>query len=277
MIITDRFVLLAFPKTGTTYTTSALRRIHSRRGWRGRLWPLAWQKRDFPRPGYREHRILRPAAPPFSKERMSRHGTWSDIPELDRSKQLVSVTRNPFTRYTSAYLFQTRMRDQLRPVAPLDVLRATYPGYPDLSFPDYYDLLHRFELPSLLDGIKPGMPLGTHSVSFIRFYFRDPETALRRMTPAYIKDKAYLQDMAEVKFLHQESLREEFTAFLRTAGYSEEECALAEQLKQENVARRSEEESMLSHFYNEALRQEVLARDALLFDLFPEYARPWVE
>ncbi len=275
MIITENFVLLAFPKTGTSYTTNVLRTIHARRGWRGRIWPAAWQKRDFPRPGYREHRIARPAAPPYKKARMSRHGTWADIPEQDRDKRLVSTTRNPFSRYTSSYLFQTRMRKHLRPVAELELLREAYPDYPDLSFSEYYEMQHRFGLPSILGGVKPGMPLGTHSALFIRFYFRDPEVVLAKITPDYIADKAYLEDMAPVQFLHQESLREEFCEFLRGEGYSEKELALAGALGQKNVARRSERESELSHFYDDALREEVLARDALLFDLFPEYARPW--
>jgi hypothetical protein len=275
MIITDKFVMLAFPKTGTTYTTTVLRRIHARRSWRGWLWPVAWQKKDFPRPCYREHRVLRPAAPPYHKARMSRHGTWRDIPEEDRGKPVVSICRDPFTRYTSAYLFQTRMRKHLRTFTDLDVLCATYPGYPDISFRDYYDLLHRFEVPAVLGDVKPAMPLGSQSVTFIRFYFRDPKAVFRKMSRAYIDDKAYLDDMVNVRFLRQENLREEFTVFLGEAGYSERECRMARELKQKNVARRSSQESKLSHFYDDALRQEVLARDALLFDLFPEYVRDW--
>ena len=277
MIITDNFVLLAFPKTGTTYTTTVLRHIHARRSWRGWLWPLAWQKRDFPRPGYKEHRVMRPAAPPYNRARMSRHGTWCDVPEEHRGKQVVSITRDPFSRYTSAYLFQTRMRKHLRAVADLGVLRATYPGYPDISFRDYYDMLHRFEVPAVLGDVRPGMPLGSQSVTFIRFYFRDPQAVFRKMSRAYIEDKAYLEDMVDVRFLRQESLREEFTQFLRDVGYEEREWQVAENLKQKNVARRNNNETSLAHFYDEALRQEVLARDALIFDLFPEYARPWEE
>lgn len=275
MIITDNFVMLAFPKTGTTYTTTVLRRIHARRSLRGWLWPLAWQKRDFPRPGYREHRVLLPAAPPYHKARMSRHGTWNDIPEADRHKPVVSICRDPFSRYTSAYLFQTRMRKHQRTYTDLDVLCATYPGYPDISFRDYYDLLHRFEVPVVLGGIKPSMPLGSQSATFIRFYFRDPEAVFRRISRAYIEDKAYREDMVDVHFLRQENLREEFMTFLGDMGYSERECQVAQELKQKNVAQRKGRESRLSHFYDDALRQEVLARDALLFDLFPEYAADW--
>ena len=277
MIITDDFVLLAFPKTGTTYTTTALRNIHARRGWRGWVWPLAWQKRDYPRPGYREHRVPRPAAPPYNRERMSRHGTWRDIPDAHRSKPIVSIIRDPFSRYTSAYLFQTRMRKHLRALADLDVLRATYPGYPDISFRDYYDMLHRFEVPRVLGDARPAMPLGSQSVTFIRFYFREPEAVFRKISRAYIEDKAYLEDMVNVRFLRQENLRVEFTRFLQEAGYNERELSIARNLKQKNVAHRNSRESNLAHFYDDALRQEVLARDALIFDLFPVYAKPWGE
>lgn len=275
MIITDQYVFLAFPKTGTSYTTAVLRNIHARRGWRGWLWPLAWQKRGFPRPGYREHRVMLPAAPPHHRARTSRHGTWQDIPEADRDKKIVSVIRDPFSRYTSAYLFQTRMRENLRAVADPVVLRSTYPGYPDLSFEDYYDMLHRYEVPGILGDARPGMELGSQTVSFVRFFFREPEKVLNKICPAYIEDKAYLADMADIQFLHQESLRQEFIQLLQDAGYTQRECAMATSLKQKNVATRSKEESSLSHFYDEELRQLVLQRDALIFSLFPEYALPW--
>ena len=275
MIITDKFVLLAFPKTGSSYTTMVLRNIHARRSLRGRLWPLAWQKRDFHRPGYSEHRVLRPAAPPHNKARMSRHGTWRDIPEADRNKTIVSVTRDPFSRYTSAYLFQGRMRKNMRPVADLEVLKAVYPDYPELSFRDYYEMLHRFEVPSELGDARPAMDLGSQTVSFVRFYFRDPQAVFKRISPAYIEDKAYREDMADIRFLHQESLQEEFTCFLRDMGYSESECQRAGGLQQKNVATRSDQESNLAHFYDAQLRQTVLQRDALIFDMFPEYAQPW--
>lgn len=271
MIITDNFVLLAFPKTGTSYTTNALRQIHARRGLRGRIWPQRWQKRDFPRPGYREHRIELPAAPPHHKARMTRHGTYRDIPVAERSKLIASIVRNPFTRYTSAYLYQTRMRKHLRPVAELEALQAVYPTYPELDFPDYYDMLHRFEVAQELGGIEPAIELGSQTVHFINFYFRDPAEVFKRIDCDYIEQEQFREDMADIHFMHQESLREEFGRFLHHTGYSEAECELAAGLGQKNVAKRKTEETSLAHFYDDALRQRVLERDALIFKLFPEY------
>ncbi len=274
MIITDNFVLLAFPKTGTTYTTNALRTIHARRGLLGRVWPQRWQKRDFPRPGYREHRIELPAAPPYHKARMTRHGTYRDIPVQERDKLIASIIRNPFTRYTSAYLFQTRMRKHLRPVAAPEVLKSAYPGYPELSFADYYDMLQRFETPRELGGITPAIELGSQTVHFINFYFRDPEAVFRRIDRDYIEQERFREDMADIYFMHQESLRDEFGHFLRKMGYSDLECELASSQRQKNVAERKKEETSLGHFYDDALRQRVLERDALIFKMFPEYATP---
>lgn len=275
MIITEKFVLLAFPKTGTSYTTAVLRAIHARRGLLGRIVPERWQKRNFPRRGYSEHRILQLADPPHNKSRMSRHGTFLDIPGHALDKKIASVIRNPFSRYTSAYLFQTRMRKHLRAVADIDLLQKQYPGYPEISFEEYYDMLHRFEMLGNLQGIKPGIELGSQTVKFINFYFRDPKSVLAKIDRAYIEEKGYTEDMADIFFMHQESLRDEFVQFLREMGYSEQECLLAQELQQQNVARRDKKESDLGHFYSEQLRETVLQRDALIFSLFPEYAQPW--
>lgn len=273
MIITDKFVLLAFPKTGTSYTTRALRIIHARRRLWGRIYPLQWQKRDFYRPGYREHRITLPAAPPHHKARSSRHGTYRDIPIDARDRTIASVVRNPFTRYTSAYLYQTRMRKNLRPMADVELLKTLYPDYPDLSFEDYYEMSQRFQGARELLGIETPIELGAQTVEFIRFYFREPEQVLRKIDHDYIASGAFREDMPEVRFLHQESLRQDFCALLADMGYSEQEVAVAENLDQVNVARRDKKEQSLGHFYSPELAQKVLERDALIFQLFPEYAR----
>ena len=272
MIITDKFVLLAFPKTGTSYTTAALRNIHARRGLLGRMIPQKYQKRDFPRVNYREHRILQPPSPPHHKARNSRHGTYSDIPEKERHKKIVSTVRNPFYQYTSSYLFQTRMRQNLRRPAELDVLLARYPDYPKLNFADYYDMLHRFGVREQLQGVEPPVDLGLQTVNFINFYFKNPRDVLKKIDAAYIESKAYEEDMADIFFLHQEALAEEFTDFLRSMDYSDSECRQAVSLKQKNVSRRNREEESLSHFYDDQLLSQVLERDALIFKIFPEYA-----
>lgn len=272
MIITDKFVLLAFPKTGTSYTTRALRIIHARRRLWGRIYPARFHKRTFYRPDYREQRIEIPAAPPYNKARSSRHGTYRDIPEQELGKTIVSVMRNPFSRYTSAYLYQTRMRKHMRPIADVDLLKSLYPTYPELSFAEYYDMSQRFQGPRALYGIEPAIELGIQTVEFIHCYFRNPEQVLRKIDHNYIASEAFREDMPDVRFLHQESLREEFCDFLLSMGYSAKEVAVAENLSQVNVARREQGEQSLSHFYNPELAQTVLRRDALIFKLFPEYA-----
>lgn len=271
MIITDKFVLLAFPKTGTSYTTKALRTIHARRRLWGRIYPARFQKRDFWRPGYQEHRVVLPATV-HHKQRSSRHGTWRDIPEQHRGKTIASIIRNPFTRYTSAYLYQTRMRKNLRPVANIDQLRIHYPAYPDLSFAEYYDMLHRFQSPELTQGIEIPGELGALSVEFIHFYFRNPAEVFAKIDRSYIESEAFREDMAEVEFMHQENLSDEFTNFLHRMAYSEAECEIAHNLKKQNVSDRDKKEKSPEHFYTGELRQQVLERDALIFKLFPHYA-----
>ena len=271
MIITDNFVLLAFPKTGTSYTTKALRTIHARRRLWGRICPDRFQKRDFRRPGYQEHRVVLPATV-HHKQRSSRHGTWRDIPEQHLHKTIASVVRNPLTRYTSFYLYQTRMRKKLRPVADIEVLREHYPTYPELSFAQYYDMLQRFRSRELLQGVQPAIELGSQTVEFIHFYFRNPAEVFTKIDKRYIESGEFLEDMADVQFLHQENLTDEFTRFLHRMGYSDADCELARNLKKQNVSDRTKSEQSPAQFYTDELRQRVLEQDALLFKLFPEYA-----
>lgn len=270
MIITDSFVLLAFPKTGTSYTTKALRTIHARRRLWGRIYPSRFQKRDFVRPGYQEHRVTMPATE-HNKQRSSRHGTWRDIPEQHRHKTIASVVRNPFTRYTSYYLYQTRMRKNLLPVADIELLRKHYPTYPELSFSEYYDMMQRFQPQKLLQGVQPSIELGAQTVEFIHFYFKDPAEVFAKIDNSYIESGDFREDMADVEFLHQEDLTREFTHFLGRMGYSNAESEIAQNLKRQNVSDRSKSEQSAVQFYTDELKQRVLEQDALLFKLFPEY------
>lgn len=276
MIITDDFVLLASPKTGTSFTTAVLQTIHARRRLLGRFLPFGLQKRLFRhykliRPGYREHRVPRPRLSPGDKPRMSRHGCYRDIPVEGEGLPIVATVRNPFALYTSAYLFRMRSRKQIRHIADPAQLEQEYPGYPDISFEEYYDIIHRFLTGHYLQGIEPAIELGEQTINFIHFFFRDPAEVFRKIDHDYIESGAYRDDMADIRFMHQESLREDFKRLLVDTGYAAEECALVDSFKQQNVAIRARTERDIGQFYSPELTEKVLQRDALLFKMFPEY------
>jgi hypothetical protein len=276
MIITDKFVLLAFPKTGTTFTTTALRSIHGNRHPIGRflnyeLQQKLFKKLSLERPGLREFRVPRPEPLPGESERMMRHGGYSDIPADARHLQVASIVRDPFTRYTSAYLFQMKTRKRIRHVAAPELLAKMYPGYPDIDFDQFYEMTHRFASDQYLRGLRPKIELGFQSAAFIHFYFKNPVDVFKKIDHSYIESGDYKQDLADISFMHQENLRGEFKAFLSGQGYPDGELKLVDTLKANNVANRSASEREPATFYTPGIRDRVLERDALLFKIFPEY------
>ena len=96
--------------------------------------------------------------------------------------------------------------------------------------------------------------------------------ASRHIDHEYIESEAYLNDMPPAfRFLHQESLRSELKMFLLEQGYSEAEAELAETTGRERVSPRKADQQDDAAFYDDALTEKMLNRDALLFKIFPEY------
>jgi len=276
MIITDKFVLLAFPKTGTSFTTAVLRTIHARRRLAGRFLSYNLQKRLFrtyqlERPGYLEHRVPRIDFEDTGRERMSRHGCYRDIPEAYRHLPVAATIRDPFARYTSAFLFGMRSRKRIRHRAAPQELEKHYPAYPDITFEQFYQMIHQFPSEVYLQGVRPQIDLGEQTISFIHFFFKNPPDVFKKIDRDYIESEAFREDMVDIRFMHQENLRPDFRGFLQDMGYSEKECGIIDSFKQQNVAVRAGSEREIDTFYSPALTDQVLEKDALLFKLFPEY------
>ena len=276
MIITDKFVLLAAPKTGTSFTTAVLRAIHARRRLIGRVLPLNLQQRVFrhfqlERPGYREHLIPRFESVATDKQRFSRHGSYRDIPESARNLTIAANVRDPFALYPSSYLFGMRSRKNIRHLADPEVLKKNYPGYPDISFEQYYELIHQYSTAQYLQGIDLAIELGEQTIRFIHLFFKDPAEVFRKIDDNYIESESFREDMVDIHFIRQESLREDFKQFLQDMDYSQDECALVESFLRQNVAVRDRSERKMHKFYTAELTDKVLQRDALLFKLFPGY------
>ena len=265
MLITDQFVMLNFPKTGTTFVRDVLVRIHEQRAGGNVLRklcgkPAGIQKIEVPNIDASHKRGA-----------MTAHGTFRQIPEAHRHKKVVSITRDPVSRYTSLYLFQVRKKQLRHPPAEAELLKQSFPSFPDLSFAEYYDMIQQFGCEGLLKGIKPKVELGSHSIKFIPFYFRDPEKVLREIDHDYIASERFREDMADVTFLHQETLNAELAGFLLKNGYSEEECALIDKAEKLNESKRSGNEKDHTSFYEDGVLERMRERDALLFKIFPAY------
>jgi hypothetical protein len=272
MIITDRLVMVNFPKTGSSFARSVLREVHRRREMRVRSLPLRILRRLGAVQGPQFVELM---LPNIDKQndlgRRDQHGTLRQIPAIHRDKTVVSITRNPLDRYVSAYLYGW-WRDH--PLTEVETIMDSFPRFPDLSFAEYLDMLHRFGKENRLKGITPQVELGLHTIQFIQFYFEEPSKVLRRIDADYIAERKYLEDMGKVTFLHQESLNRELFEFLLRVGYREEDVAFVATADRVNVTPLRRAATDVQTFYTEELVERVLHEDSLVFDLFPEY-RGW--
>lgn len=267
MLITDQFVMINFPKTGTRFARDVLKKIHMQRGI-----TVLNKLRKTP-PGLTEIRT-EVADKQYKTRESSHHGTCRQIPKEHQDKSIVSISRDPFSRYTSLYIYKVKTREFRHPSADAEEVKKLFPSFPNLSFRENYDMIHHFSRPNRLKGITPKIDLGLHTIQFIQFFFKNPDEVLSRIDDDYIQSEKYKDDMFDVQFIHQENLNVEFKSFLLNQGYSEKECSVIDTSKKINVSKRGADEQDQDSFYDAELRELILKRDALLFKIFPEYLIP---
>ena len=229
MLLTDRFVLLNYPRTGSTFARQALRQLYARRaGLRGGL----LQALGHGQVEELQLGILRTATA-RREGRRSQHGALSQIPPDHRHKPVVTITRHPFDRLVSFY---EHGYWRSHPFGDREQLRERFPSFPELSFEEYLDYSAAFEVPDVLQGARPRADVGAQTLHFVRFYAADPEAALEQLTDEAIDDGSFLAGLPPVRFLHTERLVEELTAFLHDVGFAPEETAFLRELPRVNAA-----------------------------------------
>lgn len=256
MIITDKFVMLNYPKTGSSFTREILKQVHHTYD----NWPSKILSRlgSMNKPSMTELMV--------SKGRgvtNSQHGNYRQIPEEHRHKKIASVVRNPLQRYISEYLYGWWKKNSQ---GFRNEINEKFHGFPDLNFPEYFEMI------SMSAAAESGRDVGYETIRFIKFYFRDPSTVLARLDEDYVENKRYKEDLPDITFLHQENLNNELFAFLLEMGYPEKDIAFIRDAEKINVTHRERDQLAIDNFFTANLKDEVLKKDRLFFALFPEYA-----
>lgn len=266
MIITNRFVMLNFPKTGSTFARKMIKQVYKK--YDRPIYRMIKENKIFGAPTIEE--LILPILDTGSK-RKSQHGVYRQIPLEHRHKKIVSITRNPFDRYVSLYLFRWWVD---HPYAPVEEIKETYPLFPNLDFSQFYNMLHQFGRKDRFQGASPINDMGFHSVQFVQFYFYNPADIFQKINASYIQQKHFLEDMPEIKFLHQENLNEELYNFLRSVGHSNKKIEFIKKEPKINVTDRASVREKFWNFYSPDLIEKIQKRDQLIFTLFPEYNYP---
>lgn len=268
MLITDDFVMINFPKTGSSFAREVIKDLYTRKS---SLIHKALSLFGVSNPSYIELMLpnINNATYKFRHKHVNgQHGTFNQIPEQYKSKPIVSIIRNPFERYMSSYKFKWWEK---YPPQSNQVIFERYPHFPDLSFNEFYDMMHEFGRENRLRGIKPKIELGIYTIQFIQFYFNNPNDVLNKIDDEYIEKDLFREDMRNITFLKQENLNEELKKFLLGVGKSSDELQFIDSMEKVNVTTNTQKDKSGKNFIESEIKNKILERDRLIFKLFPEY------
>ena len=273
MIIADGFVFVHMPKTGGTFVTSVLERLHG----------IA--KRHFPLSLYdKTCRVLAlPAQPNLRYGVLThlepKHGTCHDVPAEHRHKPILSCVRGPHEWYVSQFEFswwkRTQSYDPDGPPTPagyaieqvLPAFAAVTPHFPDISFAEFMELCER-----AARVYDPAGNFGLYTHGLTRYFFQHPIDALARFDRAYFSSGQARREMFDVHFMHTETLNQDLETFLRRMGYRAADLTFIRGLGKilpEGRGRR--EDQIWQTYYTPELEQRVREKDWALYELFPRY------
>lgn len=267
MLLTDKFVYIHYPKTGGSFVTNRLFKIHDNTGVQnnqlrqiGKVLGTTWGGLiDTAKDG-------------------SQHNTCREIPFSFRGKPIVSTIRNPYDRYVSGYMYGwwKRYPEQFAP--DVEAVAKAFPNYPNLSFEDYVRISNDFNIFQKIPTphLDPNNPIGQRTYETIQFFFRsDPETIFSKLTEDYITSGAYKKDRFPVRFLKMENLNLELYEFLVEVGYPPQQIEFVldseKVLPGMQVGTIPREDQGWQDYYTPELKAFVRERDRLFFQMFPEY------
>ena len=168
MIITDDFVVLNLPKTGSTFVRTVLRKVHQARLEQRSLGVRVVQGLGIRRRPFFEELMVPNIMVRNANGREHQHGTWVQIPEAHRHKPVVSVMRNPYERLISSYEFRWWVKV---PPMPEDELRVHLPTFPELTLEEFLQLRNLEMRYSRIPPIRLGIHVGLQTVQFIQMFF----------------------------------------------------------------------------------------------------------
>jgi hypothetical protein len=232
MLVTDHFVMLNLPKTGSTFARTVIKEIYEDRLNKRSLVTRALQ---------RLHMAKRPICEDIMQPNIKlgglnaepdQHGTYTQIPGEYRGLPVISIVRNPYSRFMSSYEFRWW---GAHPPLKKDLVNKHFPHFPNLSVDDFVRLSELDIIHNRLGEKKLNAEVGIQTIQFIQMFFKDPDHVLQNLTDEYLDSSDALNDMADINFLRQEKLNQDLADFLAKIGYSDEEVVYVRSRDRVNV------------------------------------------
>lgn len=258
MIVTKDFVLLNFPKTGSSFARHVIKKIYSNRlrnniayriGMKLKLLPPYIFEHFTPHIGYRRLNV----------KRIDQHGLYSQIPTKYLDRPVFSIVRNPYEKLISSYRFKFWA---IKPMLSDKIIQKKLPNFPDLTLEEYIQYLNLIVIHNY--NIPPGARLGYFTIQFIEFFSKNPEYELQKIRNGSFNFKELLNGLGELSLLTQENLRKDLISYLNLR--KKEEIAIIMHSGEVNVTKENENYD-LSQYANDYIKN----KEFLLFDMLKYY------
>lgn len=266
MLITNDFVMLNFPKTGSSFVRDAIKSIYKKRYTNASL-----KHKLVAKCGLSDHLMIKELLLPNIKitgvkRAADQHGCYTQIPRRFRQRQIVSVVRNPYTRFLSEYEYRWWA---LHPPVSQDILMKYLPHFPALSLDDFVLLKELTVRYSRLNNKKTDVSIGNQTVQFIQMFFKNPAGVLNRLSDDYLNSDEIFRDIADIHFLRQENLNEELTSFLSQYDYSSEEIEYVKRKEPCNVTKKRSPDR--KELWTEMAIEYIQKKERMIFRLLEKY------
>jgi hypothetical protein len=265
MVITDRFLYLHQPKTGGTFVTSVLFRLH------GIRWGIVLRILSTMRPelAFRgKHGTL------FYLN--NKHGERRSVPVRHRRSRILATLRNPYDLLVSQYEYGWwKKRAYLPYFLAIPEFRSRYPHFPRLTFPEFVEASEEaFQtMPNRMDRADSMRP-GLLTREFLRFYCLSPEPLLDCLDRGEPCLDEVRSELREIHFLRQSRLNADLHDFLESHDYTRDELAFLPSLGKILPGKGRTADQRWPGYFTPELLQRVRRRERLLFELFPEFDDP---
>lgn len=260
MLATKDFVMINFPKTGSTFARNALMRVYEPTRLQRLLGRIGVKKPTIVEYLMKQDFFTEVHA--RSNPVVEQHGAVSQIPLEHIGKPILSVVRNPLDRLISIFEFRNWVE---RPFPDQQTLEGWFPHFPELSFDEFLEMSHRAVAYAQPEGMRT--QVGMMTTQFIRFYAHDPLKTMLALRDDTDLVKDYDQHFPKVHFLHTESLSKELHQYLFQLGIPEDRISFILDMKKLNTTKRS-----LPVYMTPGHVARIQQSERLLFQLFPEYS-----
>lgn len=226
MLLTPEFVVINFPKTGSTFVRNALLELEKQRLYA----PFLGQ--TLARLRLKKSQVKELLLPhPYLSNYKDQHGSVEQIPPAYSHLPIVSVARNPVDRFVSLYRFGWWKKFPHLDQATI----AKWPSFPNLTLTEFQSYFYELgQHRKKLAGVDVQLPIGDQTLQFIRMFATNPQKTFRELSQDKLESGQWITELAPVHWLQQENLNEDLSIWLLNHGYTTEQAQWVKQLPPKN-------------------------------------------